>query len=118
MGETEKALTRSRRPSRCFEALREMGQLEPWLKEVAALIGVKQRADCHPEGDAWTHDAEFNSRGGPELQDGRKTRQGLMLAALLHDVGKAVAMQEKDGVIHAYGHETAGVPLAEEFCGG
>ena len=55
MGEMEKALTRSRRPSRCFEALREMGQLEPWLKEVAALIGVKQRADCHPEGDAWTH---------------------------------------------------------------
>jgi tRNA nucleotidyltransferase (CCA-adding enzyme) len=30
-------------------------------------------------------------------------------------VGKAVAMQEKDGVIHAYGHETAGVPLAEDF---
>ena len=55
MGEMEKALTRSKRPSRCFEALREMGQLELWLKEVAALIGVKQRADCHPEGDAWTH---------------------------------------------------------------
>ena len=88
MGEMEKALTRSRRPSRCFEALREMGQLEPWLKEVAALIGVKQRADCHPEGDAWTH---------------------TML------VVDEAAKQEKDGVIHAYGHETAGVPLAEDF---
>ena len=31
MGEMEKALTRSGRPSRCFEALREMGQLEPCL---------------------------------------------------------------------------------------
>ena len=50
-----------------------------------------------------------------KLRDEAKNPAGLMLAALLHDVGKAVAMQEKDGVIHAYGHETAGVPLAEEF---
>ena len=114
MGEMEKALTRSRRPSRCFEALREMGQLEPWLKEVAALIGVKQRADCHPEGDAWTHTMLVVDEAA-KLRDEAKNPTGLMLAALLHDVGKAVAMQEKDGVIHAYGHETAGVPLAEEF---
>ena len=138
MGEMEKALTRSRRPSRCFEALREMGQLEPWLKEVAALIGVKQRADCHPEGDAWTHTMLVVDEAA-KLRDEAKNPAGLMLAAcltvqgsrpgvfggealilplmalLLHDVGKAVAMQEKDGVIHAYGHETAGVPLAEEF---
>ncbi|MFR5795304.1 MAG: HD domain-containing protein [Christensenellales bacterium] len=52
-------------------------------------------------------------RGGQA--PGRGETDGLMLAALLHDVGKAVAMQEKDGVIHAYGHETAGVPLAEDF---
>ena len=114
MGEMEKALTRSRRPSRCFEALREMGQLEPWLKEVAALIGVKQRADCHPEGDAWTHTMLVVDEAA-KLRDEAKNPTGLMLAALLHDVGKAVAMQEKEGVIHAYGHETAGVPLAEDF---
>ena len=114
MGEMEKALTRSRRPSRCFEALREMGQLEPWLKEVAALIGVKQRADCHPEGDAWTHTMLVVDEAA-KLRDEAKNPKGLMLAALLHDAGKAVAMQEKDGVIHAYGHETAGVPLAEDF---
>ena len=38
-----------------------------------------------------------------------------MLAALLHDVGKAEAMQEKNGVIHAYGHEMKGMPLAQRF---
>ncbi|MFQ9447923.1 MAG: hypothetical protein ACLR4A_11750 [Christensenellales bacterium] len=55
MGEVEKALMQSEKPSRFFEALREMGQIEPWMREVAALQGVRQRADAHPEGDAWTH---------------------------------------------------------------
>ncbi len=75
MGEMEKALTRSGRPSRCFEALREMGQLEPWLKEVAALIGVKQRADCTRRGMhgrtrcwLWTRRPSSGTR--------RKTRRG------------------------------------------
>ena len=80
MGEMEKALTRSGRPSRCFEALREMGQLEPWLKEVAALIGVKQRADCHPEGDAWTHTMLVVDEAA-KLRDEAKNPAGLMLAA-------------------------------------
>ncbi len=79
MGEMEKALTRSRRPSRCFEALREMGQLEFWLKEVAALIGVKQRADCHPEGDAWTHTMLVVDEAA-KLRDEAKNPTGLMLA--------------------------------------
>ena len=114
MGEMAKALLKSERPSRFFEMLRAMGQLQPWLKEVAALQGVKQRADAHPEGDAWTHTMRVVDEAA-KLRDKAKNPLGLMLAALLHDVGKAVAMQEKDGVIHAYGHETAGVPLAQKF---
>lgn len=114
MGEIEKALMKSGKPSIFFETLRAMGQLEPWLAEAAALEGVKQRADYHPEGDAWTH----TMRGVDEaakLRGRAKHPLGLMLAALLHDVGKAEAMQEKNGVIHAYGHEEKGVPLARAF---
>ena len=81
MGEMEKALTRSGEAIRCFEALREMGQLEPWLKEVAALIGVKQQADCHPE-DAWTH-TMLVVDGRPSSGTDEKNPAGLMLAALL-----------------------------------
>ena len=114
MGEIEKALMKSEKPSIFFEALRTTGQLEPWMAEVAALEGVKQRADYHPEGDAWTHTMRVVDEAA-KLRDRAKHPLGLMLAALLHDVGKADAMQEKNGVIHAYGHETAGVPLAEEF---
>ena len=114
MGEIEKALMQSEKPSRFFEALRAMGQLEPWLAEVAALQGVKQRADYHPEGDAWAHTMRVVDEAA-KLRDRAEYPLGLMLAALLHDVGKADAMQEKDGVIHAYGHETKGVPLAQNF---
>ena len=102
MGEMEKALTRSGRPSRCFEALREMGQLEPWLKEVAALIGVKQRADCHPEGDAWTHTMLVVDEAA-KLRDEAKNPAGLMLAALLHDCTKKLSMEEQLALCEQYG---------------
>ena len=35
-----------------------------------------------------------------------------MLAALAHDFGKVAATTESGGVIHAYGHEEAGLPPA------
>ena len=114
MGEVEKALMQSQKPSRFFEALREMGQIEPWMREVAALQGVRQRADAHPEGDAWTHTMRVVDEAA-RLRDRAEHPLGLMLAALLHDVGKAEAMQEKNGVIHAYGHEMKGMPLAQRF---
>ena len=38
-----------------------------------------------------------------------------MLAALCHDFGKAVSSADKDGIVHAYGHETAGLPLVRSF---
>ena len=116
MGEMEKALMQSEKPSRFFETLRAMGQLEPWMREVAALQGVRQRADYHPEGDAWTHTMRVVDEAA-KLRDGAEQPLGLMLTALLHDVGKAEAMPEKDGVVHAYGHEIKGVPLAKAFLG-
>ena len=38
-----------------------------------------------------------------------------MLLALTHDFGKAVTTEEKNGRIHAYNHETKGMPLVESF---
>lgn len=45
----------SPRPSRMFELLRECGALQRLLPEVAALWGVPQRAEHHPEVDTGVH---------------------------------------------------------------
>ena len=38
-----------------------------------------------------------------------------MLAAVTHDMGKALSTQTEDGIVHAYGHEKAGRVPAERF---
>ena len=113
-GELKKALLKAERPSVFFETLRRMDQLRHWFPEVEALIGVAQNPKFHAEGDVWTHtmlvlDAAAGQR--------HKVREpyALMLAALTHDFGKAICTEIIDGVIHAYGHETEGLPLAEQF---
>lgn len=109
-GELEKALLQAPRPSVFFRVLRRMDQLNTWFGEVAALIGVEQNPKYHAEGDVWEHtmmvvDAAADYRG--QVSDPLV----LMLSALTHDLGKAVATRCIDGVLHAYGHETQGLPL-------
>ncbi len=114
MGELEKALLKAGKPSVFFETLRRMGQLSFWFPELEQTVGVPQPPQYHPEGDVWTHTmlvtdaaAAFRGRVSEPL--------GFMLAAVVHDFGKAVCTQIKDGKIHNYGHETEGLPLAEAF---
>ncbi len=113
-GELEKALLKAERPAVFFETLREMGQLSFWFPELGLTVGVPQPPRYHPEGDVWTHTmlvidaaAAFRGRAREPL--------GFMLAAVVHDFGKAVCTQIENGKIHNYGHETAGLPLAEAF---
>ena len=40
-----------------------------------------------------------------------------MMSALCHDIGKITATEEINGVIHAYSHETKGLPLINDFLG-
>ena len=42
-------------PNKMIEALRECGLLKIILPEVAALEGVAERLDYHPEGDTYRH---------------------------------------------------------------
>ena len=113
-GELEKALLKAETPSVFFEELRRMGQLSAWFPEAEALIGVPQRPDCHPEGDVWTHTMQVLDEAAA-LRDRAVCPAGLMLAALCHDFGKALTTQETNGVLHAYGHEQAGLAPAERF---
>lgn len=123
-GELEKALLKAGRPSVFFQSLREMKQLDTWFPELAALIGVEQSPVHHPEGDVWNHTMLVTDQAAL-LRHGAKyagaalspsSDIGFMLAALCHDLGKAVTTGAgEDGRIHAFGHETEGIRIAETF---
>ncbi|MDE2100028.1 MAG: HD domain-containing protein [Patescibacteria group bacterium] len=78
------------------------------LPEVAALRGVTQGADYHPEGDAFEHTMRVITHLQP-MADLR-----LVLAALLHDIGKAHTRQERaDGRIVFPGHARVGAAMSQ-----
>jgi len=69
-------------PKRGLELLDASGLLTDILPEVAAMKGVEQPPEFHPEGDVWTHTLL--------MLDGlhSPTSPTLALGVLLHDVGK------------------------------
>lgn len=113
-GEVKKGLLKAARPSVFFEALREMRQLHTWFPEVEALIGVPQSSIHHGEGDVWNHTMMVLDQAA-QYRDRVSNPFGFMLAALTHDFGKAVCTEIIDGTVHAYRHETEGLPIAEAF---
>lgn len=114
MGELEKALLKAEKPSGFFEVLRTMDQLDEWFPELKALIGVCQNPQHHAEGDVWTHTmmvldcaAEYRSKVDNPF--------AFMLAALTHDMGKAICTEVVDGKIRSYMHEIKGLPIVKKF---
>lgn len=120
-GEWDKWATKSVRPSRGLAVLRQTGWLGHF-PEVAALEGVPQEAEWHPEGDVFTHtglcvDALVRQPGW--VKGGAAARCVLSFAVLAHDFGKATTTvrAERRGALRwiSPGHEAAGGPLAESF---
>ena len=66
---------------RGFELLDASGMLAEILPEVAAMKGVEQPPEYHPEGDVWMHTLML-------LEQLDHPTPTLALGALLHDVGK------------------------------
>lgn len=120
-GEWDKWATKSAKPSRGLQVLKETGWLVHF-PEVAALDGVPQEPEWHPEGDVLVHTGHCldalvgldSWRGGDA-----NTRRRLTLAVLAHDFGKAVTTKqiERRGKLRwtSMEHEAAGGPLAETF---
>jgi len=120
-GEWDKWATQSTKPSRGLLVLKQTG----WLKhypEIAALDGLPQEPEWHPEGDVFVHtgcclDALVGlatwRNGSPA------TRRLLSLAVLAHDFGKAgtTKQAERRGKLRwtSPEHEAAGGPLTETF---
>src|SRR5579863_7397570 len=90
---------------RGFELLDSTGLLREVLPEVAALKGVAQPPEFHPEGDVWTHTLIM-------LEGLREPSITLALGVLLHDVGKPPTFRVADR-IRFDGHVEKGVEMAE-----
>lgn len=114
-GELKKALLLSWQPSRFFEELRDVNQLDFWFPEILAMYGCGQNPVYHPEGDVWTHTMQTLDFAAISRGDTAYPEQ-FMLAVLCHDIGKPISSHTgADGVIHAYQHDVNGVPVARTF---
>ncbi len=112
--ELKKALLKGKKPALFFETLRAEDQLRTWFSEVEKCIGIEQDPVYHPEGDVWVHTMEVLDRAAAFRED-VSDPYSFMLLALCHDFGKIVTTEEINGRIHAYGHETEGLPLVSDF---
>jgi putative nucleotidyltransferase with HDIG domain len=92
---------------RGFELLDATGMLADLLPEVAAMKGVQQPPEFHPEGDVWRHTLML-------LEQLRNPTPTLAMGALLHDVGKPATFRIADR-IRFDGHVEAGVKIAREI---
>jgi poly(A) polymerase len=90
--------------------LHETGLLSEILPEVAALRGVEQPKEFHPEGDVFTHVhlmlEHFDRTEERSLNVG--------MAILLHDIGKPSTQALDEGRIRFIGHEDVGADMARE----
>src|SRR5690348_808648 len=98
---------------RAFELMDEAGLLAQVLPEIAAMKGVEQPAEFHPEGDVWIHTRlmleKLEKDASPTLAWG----------VLLHDVGKPPTFQSAAHTgdrIHFNHHVDVGVRMAEAIC--
>ena len=89
---------------RGFELLDQTGLLQVLLPEVAAMKGVQQPPEYHPEGDVWTHTLML-------LEQLDQPSCTLAWGALLHDVGKPPTFRVAER-IRFDGHVEEGVRLA------
>jgi poly(A) polymerase len=92
---------------RGFELLDASGLLRDILPEVAAMQGVAQPPEFHPEGDVWTHTLIM-------LEGLRSPTPPLALGVLLHDVGKPGTFRVADR-IRFDGHVELGERIAREI---
>ncbi|MEH8016504.1 multifunctional CCA addition/repair protein [Rheinheimera muenzenbergensis] len=106
--ETAKALS-EQTPQAYFQLLHDTGALAALMPELAALWGVPQPEQWHPEIDTGVHMLMV-------LQQAAllSPRLDIRFAALVHDLGKGVTKPELWPSHH--GHEHTGLPLINQLC--
>lgn len=95
------------------ELLDESGLLQQVLPEIAAMKGVEQPPQYHPEGDVWIHTLLMLGGLAPGVSP------TLAWGVLLHDVGKPPTFRPASQTgdrIRFHGHVEVGVSMAEAIC--
>jgi poly(A) polymerase len=96
-----------------FRLLDQTWLLQRVLPEVAAMKGVEQPPQYHPEGDVWVHTCMMLEG----ILSGTSTT--LAWGVLLHDVGKPPTFRsaaETGDRIRFDGHVEVGIKISEEIC--
>ncbi len=106
--ELNKIFTASK-PEIGLDLLDQSGLLREVLPDIAALHGVEQPPQFHPEGDVYSHVRLMLSKiEQPNLE--------LALGVLFHDVGKKpMARVDENGRIRFNEHESVGANMAEQI---
>jgi len=82
------------RPDIGVRLMDRYGLLEAVLPEVAAMKGVEQPPQFHPEGDVFEHTMIMLGL----MKKKYKQRPGFVMGVLLHDVGKPVTFEVRDRI--------------------
>ncbi|MBP3656045.1 MAG: HD domain-containing protein [Clostridia bacterium] len=102
-------------PRAFFDAVSEEHPCAVYLQQLLALRGVPQNPAYHPEGDAFEHTMLVISEAA-KVREKAADPLAFMLAALTHDLGKAVSTcLNKKGNWSSVGHENSGVPLISKM---
>ncbi|MCX7915277.1 MAG: HD domain-containing protein, partial [Verrucomicrobiae bacterium] len=96
-------------PGRGLELLDQSGLLAVILPELAAMKGVEQPAEFHPEGDVFTHVKLMLDVMSPNPS------VELAFAVLLHDVGKPPTFQRAADRIRFNEHERVGADMTRDI---
>ncbi|MEE9200737.1 MAG: CCA tRNA nucleotidyltransferase [Candidatus Brocadiales bacterium] len=108
-GELQKMFLDDNR-KRSLQLLDELGLMVKVLPEVAAMKGVEQPENLHPEGDVFVHTLLCMSY----LK--KRPSWALAMGTLLHDVGKPVTIVESGDRMRYPLHESVGAEMAGEIC--
>jgi poly(A) polymerase len=98
---------------RALELLDASGLLPEILPEIAALKGVDQPQEFHPEGDVWQHVLRMLDHFPVTASE--TIDPCLPWAVLLHDVGKALTRFVDCAGVHFYGHVQKSGEMAAEI---
>jgi tRNA nucleotidyltransferase (CCA-adding enzyme) len=111
--ELRKVSLKSKKPSKFFIAMDEMGQLDKVFPEISGLKNIQQNPEHHPEGDAFIHTMQVIDR----IAESENKNHNMFLTGILHDTGKikTTTINPKTGKIQAIGHQTESAKITKEF---
>ena len=115
-GEFEKLLLKAEKPSVGLRWFYELKIAEKLFPEFAALVGVPQNLEWHPEGDLDVHTLLVVDVARTLIDDLPYPKKvAVMLGALCHDFGKPATTRFFDCAWRSHGHDEAGVEPTVSF---